>query len=334
MIWLTWRQLRTQVAVVFGAIAVLLALLAATGPHLVRQYHADGSRFLSDISSTDSRLYVVGVLAVLAVPAIIGLFWGAPLVTRELEAGTHRLAWTQTTRTRWLAAKLGVTGLAAIAAAGLLSLAVTWWAEPVDAAIAGVRGLPSPGLLVFTRLSREIFDSRGIAPLGYAAFAFVLGVTIGVITRRTLPAMAIFLVFFAVTQIGVSLWVRPSHVAPDHLTTPIPAANMLSLNVDNSLTVVVDEPGAWITSEQTVNAAGHPAHAPSSITNCLMGAGGPGRGMQACLARLTREGDRQQVSYEPAGRFWALQWDETVIYLILALLLAGLCTWWIRHRLS
>ena len=57
---------------------------------------------------------------VLVLPALIGLFWGAPLIARELEAGTHRLVWNQSiTRTRWLAVKLGLTGLAAMVAAGL-----------------------------------------------------------------------------------------------------------------------------------------------------------------------------------------------------------------------
>ena len=49
----------------------------------------------------------------------IGIFWGAPLVARELETGTFRLAWTQSvTRTRWLVVKLVLVGLAAIAAPG------------------------------------------------------------------------------------------------------------------------------------------------------------------------------------------------------------------------
>ena len=64
---------------------------------------------------------------VVLVPGIIGIFWGAPLVARELEAGTYRLAWTQSiTRTRWLATKLGVVGLLSMVAAGLLSLMATW----------------------------------------------------------------------------------------------------------------------------------------------------------------------------------------------------------------
>ena len=54
------------------------------------------------------------------------MFWGAPLIARELEAGTHRLAWNQSvTRTRWLAIKLAIVGAATAAVAGLLSWAVT-----------------------------------------------------------------------------------------------------------------------------------------------------------------------------------------------------------------
>jgi hypothetical protein len=331
MMWLTWRQLRAPAAVVYGAIAVLAAALALTGPGLARQYRADGPRFLTDISSIDSALYLVGLVTVLAVPVIIGLFWGAPLVTRELDAGTHRLAWTMTTRTRWLAAKLGLTGLAAVAAGGLLSAAVTWWAGPVDAAIARHQGLPAPGLLVFTRLSREVFDARGIVPLGYAAFAFVLGVAIGIVTRRTLPAIALFLPIFIAVQVIMAVGVRPGLIAPDRLTTTITPANLMSINVADSITVVIGQPGAWITTEQTVNAAGRPARAPAPVMSCLLHSGA-GPATASCLTRLAALGYRQQVSYEPAGRFWALQRDETLIYLALTLVLAGACTGLIRRR--
>jgi hypothetical protein len=328
MIWLTWRQLRLQAAVVYGAIAALLVALAVTGPGLAHRHHTDGAAFLKNVGSTDSTLYLIGVIAVLGLPFIIGLFGGAPLVTRELDAGTHRLAWTQTTRIRWLATKLGLTGAAAMAAAGLLSLAVTWWASPIDSAIALRDGAPGPGLLIFPRLSAEIFDSRGIAPLGYAAFAFVLGVTIGIIVRRTLPAMAILLAVLAVTQITMSMAVRPHLVTPDHLTTTITAANLTSVGIENNLTVTVDRPGAWITSQQTVNPAGHAVSPPSWVVNCPASSGPKG---QACFARLSRLGYRQLVGYQPAGRFWTFQWRETAIYLALAALLAGLCTWWIRR---
>ena len=74
-------------------------------------------------------------VAALAVPGLIGMFWGAALIAREFETGTFRLAWTQgVTRTRWLAAKLGITGLAAIAAGELFSLMLNWWASPIHKA--------------------------------------------------------------------------------------------------------------------------------------------------------------------------------------------------------
>jgi hypothetical protein len=97
------------------------------------------------------------------------------------------------------------------------------------------------------------------------------------------------------------------------------------------MTVVISEPGAWITSERTVNAAGRPARAPAAVMNCLLKSG-PGQTFRPCLARLARLGYRQQVSYEPASRFWAFQRDETLIYLALALILAGACTGLIRRR--
>ena len=97
------------------------------------------------------------------------------------------------------------------------------------------------------------------------------------------------------------------------------------------ITVVINEPGAWITSERTVNAAGQPARAPAAVMSCLL-TSGPGQTFRPCLTRLARLGYRQEVSYEPARRFWALQRDETLIYLALAVVLAGLCTGLIRRR--
>jgi hypothetical protein len=79
----------------------------------------------------------------LAAPALIGMFWGAPLIAREFETGTFRLVWTQgVTRVRWLAAKLGIVGVAAIVAGELFSLMVQWWDIPISKA-QGASGLAS-----------------------------------------------------------------------------------------------------------------------------------------------------------------------------------------------
>jgi hypothetical protein len=329
MSWLTWRQFRIQAVFGYAAAAVVVVLLATTGPELARQYQADPGTFLNDLSGPDRFLYLLATLVVLAVPVLIGMFWGAPLVARELDSGTYQLAWTQTTRTRWLASKLCLIGLASMALTGLLSLAVTWWASPIDVAISNTRGLPAPGLLVFPRLSREVFDSRGLVPVGYAAFAFLLAVTIGIITRRTLTTIAVFLALFVITQVAVAVVVRPAILAPVQTSTTITAANLLNLNVNNSLTVIPSEPGAWVVTQHTVNAAGQPAHAPASVIRCLLKPSGPA-GLRPCLARLAALGYRQRISYQPSSRFWPLQWAETVSYLTLTLLVAGLALWRIR----
>jgi hypothetical protein len=335
MIWLTWRQFRLQAAITGGAAAVLAVLLVATGPGLARLSRTAGSHFLPDISSTDRALYLVATLALLAIPALTGLFWGAPLITRELDSGTFRLAWTQTTRTRWIVTKLLVTGLAAVAVSGLLSLALTWWASPIDKAVSASTGLPGPGLglMVFPRLSREIFGERGLVPAGYAAFAFVLGVLLGVLARRTLPAMALFLAVFVVSQITMSVAIRPELISHQQQVMTITPANLLNLNVTNSLTIQPDEPGAWTFGQETVDAAGQPARAPASIVHCML-TGNPDASVGPCLARLAGLGYRQRVSYIQAGKFWQLQVTETAIYLIVALALGGTCVLLVSRRLT
>lgn len=328
MLWLTWRQFRVQALVMFGVIAVVLAALAATGPHLAHMYRDQGAKFLDGIGGLEANLYLVTVLVLLALPAVIGMFWGAPLITRELDAGTHRLAWTMTTRTRWLVAKLCLMGLAAMAASGVLGLAVTWWAGPIDAAIAARNGAPGPGFLLFPRLSVEIFDSRGIAPMGYAAFFFVLGLIVGILIRRTLPAMATLGILFVATQIAMPMAVRPHLMAPERLTTTITDRNLMNVNMFNHVTVTIDKPGAWVASQQTIDAAGHPAAVPSWLVDCVARSQ---QERQACFTRLADLGYRQLVTYQPADRFWTLQLYETVAYLGLALALAGLCVWWTRR---
>jgi hypothetical protein len=143
--------------------------------------------------------------------------------------------------------------------------------------------------------------------------------------------MAILGVLFAVTQITMSMAVRPHLTAPDRVTTTISNHNMLNINMFNHVTVTIDEPGAWLASQQTIDAAGRPAAVPSWLVNCA--ARSP-QERQACFTKLADLGYRQQVTYHPASSFWATQLRETVIYLGLALALAGLCTWWVRRRLS
>jgi hypothetical protein len=344
MIWLTWRQFRAAAAMLFAALAALAAVLALTGPGLADDYatgiaacttQGGGCSDFAGLFFGDHKGPFLGVTAVvLVLPALIGLFWGAPLLTRELEAGTHRLVWNQSvTRTRWLAVKLALTGLAAMAAAGLGSLATSWWASPLDQA-AHTFG--------FAKMAPLLFATRGIVPIAYAAFAFALGVTVGLLVRRTLPAMAITLAVFVAVQVAMPLLVRPHLAPPTRSTVQITESNKEDLSLDPDgggfrVSAKAADTGAWVLSSHTVDASGHAVETiPVSTSSgpCAQSSGPPERLISACLAEIKRLGYRQQLTYQPSSRFWAFQWYETGIYTALTLGLAGFCFWRIRRRLS
>jgi hypothetical protein len=260
---------------------------------------------------------------------VIGVFWGAPLVTHEFETGTFRLVWNQSvSRTRWLAVKLSLLGLTAMATAGLLSLMVTWWTSPVEAADRLLSTHDTGNAGVIDRLQPLLFATRGITPAGYAALAFALGVTAGVLIRRTVPAMAATLATFAAVQAVMPLWVRPHLLTPVTTSTPLNPADINELTMSGghaTLFASVDTPGAWVLSNQTTSAAGRlfTGPLPSACKNASF---------QACQAAIGRLHLRQLVSYQPASRYWPLQWYESGIFLALTLVLAGFCFWWIRRR--
>lgn len=252
------------------------------------------------------------------------MFWGAPLVTRELESGTFRLAWNQSvTRTRWIAVKLGLIGLSAVGTAGLLSLITSWWASPLyQAALKGGQN----GLAIY-KLAPRLFGATGIAPVGYAAFGFALGVTAGVLIRRTLPAMAITLALFAVIQIFWPVVVRQHLIPPVHGTEPLTAVTFNGMGETNNgqlfLTIgsINGGPGDWVTSDRPVNAAGQAAtRVPAACAQ-----------QDNFIPCLAGHGIRMAVTYQPASRYWVLQWCETGAFLAAALGLGGLCYWRIRR---
>lgn len=358
MIRLSWRQFRVQALVSAAVLTLVAIVLAVTGPHLAHLYdttvatcraHGDCGTATNAFVTNDHLLQAALNSLVLILPALIAIFWGAPLIARELETGTFRLAWTQSvTRSRWLAVKLGLAGLASIAVAGLLSLMVSWWSSPFDRAN-------------LNRFTPAVFGERGLTPVGYAAAAFALGVTTGVLIRRTLPAMAAALAAFTGARIAMVFWVRPN------LQVPVRASSALQVNAGNGPLVVggTATPGWVLSAGQTINAAGHVigqnggigpngsigfyVHGAALIfagvgrcPNRIPGVSRAARGgrpaqvkvqaaMQACADRLHI---RELVTYQPASRYWPFQWYELAIFLGLALALAGLCFWWVRRRLS
>jgi ABC-type transport system involved in multi-copper enzyme maturation permease subunit len=365
MIWLTWRQFRGQALTAAVALAAFAVVLAATASHLSGAYASSGlatchpgtcaglaSTFLSNLASGGGTagvpgsptaiVYFLSVLAILIAPAVTGVFWGAPLIASELDAGTVKLTWNQSiTRTRWLAVKLILTGAAAIAVTETLSLIQAWWAAPIGTAV-GLGGASS--IFSETRFGVFVFPTHGITPLGYAAFTFTLGVTTGLLARRPLPAMATTLAIFAALQLITPLWIRPSLYPTSHTTTTIAAAHAtVSLKANPKLaltaTTVPGHPGAWLLSTQAITAAGQPARTippgcQQAISNTLGSHRGPaaGPGSAALSNCLASHGIRIAENYQPASHYWPLQWTETGMLLALTLTLAGYCFWRLNRR--
>ena len=340
MIRLSLLQLRAQAITAAVAVTAFAVLLAVTGSHLASLYAASGlqgcrpancsqlaSSFLHQVDSTGPYATVspLSIALIALTPAVIGMFWGAPLIARELETRTFDIAWSQSvTRTRWLAVKLAVGGLAAMTVTEALSLLFTWWATPLSRAV-GQGG--SGKSLAVNQFNPLAFATHGITPLGYAAFAFALGVTVGALIRRTAPAVAVTLAIFAAVQIAMPLWIRPNLLPASHTTsTDYTTSSVLQTSPHiNTYALAASLPGqpeAWIQSSRPTDTKGHPVSTvlPSA---CLPAINSPNP--EAVGKCLTNQGIRVDVTYQPASRYWPLQGAETGLFFVLSLALVGYC---------
>jgi ABC-type transport system involved in multi-copper enzyme maturation permease subunit len=346
MIRFAWLQARMQTLVAAAVLAALAIVAAITGVHLSHLYSSLVTHCQTGCGLATSQFLTHGhimdhtftILAQLVAP-VLGIFWGAPLVTRELETGTFRLAWTQSvSRSRWLVTKLAVVGLATVTVAGVITLTITWWYRVLDP---------------LTTNQYDVFDQRSIAPIGYAVFAFASGALIGAIVRRTLPAMAATLAVFVAARIAITLWVRPHLLSPLHKTMSLLSGGELGIESSNGSSFTLVAKGtapqnAWTLSNHFVTNSGHIAtssqisafvrqHCPKVTPPPL----GPKAGhafvgpdpaiFHTCFAHAAQK-FQLVVTYLPANRYWTLQWLETGIFFALALAAATACYWWVTRR--
>jgi hypothetical protein len=324
--WLVWRQHRQQAlaaGIALLAVALFLvptsrqmravfddldlgACVAAAGrAQLVAPDDDCGTR--SERFSGQFQGLALASLLLLFLPALAGLFWGAPLVAREVEHGTHRLVWTQgVSRLRWAMVKLGLVGGGLVLVATAYALLVGWWVAPLNDAT-GYR---------FTWL---FFDQQGPVLVGYALFAFALGVLAGTLTGKVLPAMALTLGGFLATRVAVALFLRPRFLPQQRRAYPIISG---SLAEPNQLA------GDWVVSRGVYSAQGVKL-TPGSGSQVLCD-----QSIQArCLAEYGAGAYNQDV-FQPADRFWLFQGIETALFVVLAVVLLAVAVRLVRRRIA
>jgi hypothetical protein len=327
MIWMTWRQHRSEALVAGLLVAAFAALVLATGlpahdalsdrgldacrgrPSPGDECVAPVTRFQSEFGHPNSWYADVGMSLL---PLLIGMFVGAPLLAREFEQGTWQLAWSQAIpRLRWLVVKLAlVLATVAVVAAAVSGLWM-WWHQPHDR--------------FGTRLG-DYFNYAWPVFVTYTVFAVVLGVTAGRLIRRTLPAMAVVLLLYIGVRIPFEVMVREQLLEPATSVVPFGEAY-----------TEADAEGHYVISHRTVDRNGNPVSdsvlleiEPEAGPDARSAAGTPQGG--AADEYIREQGLREEVTYHPASSFWPLQLTEAGIFLTISVALLTLLFWLVRRR--
>jgi hypothetical protein len=293
MIWVTWRQHRTQAIVclaLFCAVTVAAVTLGAwmrstfnadgLGACLARSGGADCPNVISSFTQKFSGAALVPLSIVLvAIPGYLGAIVGAPLLGQELERGTWQLAWSQTVpRTRWLVTQLALVigGLAVFGAA--VTAVVTWARAPLDEV--SVRAQPP-------------LNVEGLFLTCSLLCAFSLGVLAGLLLRNSIGAMVVAYIAWEVPFVVTTLLGGPLHLLA--ATKTITRTTSWASVSTNSVPPVTGNLGDQVLS-------------------------------------LARTGNHITVTYLPASRFWPVQFIQGGVFLAVAAAALGTAIWLLHRR--
>jgi hypothetical protein len=316
MIWLTWRQHRTEGLVALGVLALLGLFLLITGvaaAHAAQQSglssclaHASTSDLCNTLAQAFEDQY--GFLStafipfVLALPALLGALVGGPLVAREVEQRTHLLVWTQSgTRLRWLTMQLALVLGGGLLGAAALMAALIWWYVPFDQ--------------LYGHFDTGAFDFFGPSWLAAALLALALGVLASAVVRRTVLAIFLTIALFLSVRVPVEAVLRPAFEPPITVTWPIGQ----------------DTPPVTLSAQDWQLARGW-IDTHGNLTTEVRARCSAGQTIDQCLKSNGYRG--YFLTYQPADRFWTFQWTETVIYLGFALPAIALAGWLVRRKVN
>lgn len=318
MWWLSWRQHRAGALTGALLLAVMTTLLITTGLTMHDAYRSDGiaaclpgasaaAGCQSLIDSFTARFTGLNDLLpwLVIVPALIGMFYGAPMIGREFDLGTWKLVWAQDiSRRRWFLIRLAIPTAAVLALAATFTALFAWWRQPLDA----IQG----------RFDPTAFDLAGPSFAASALFALSLGVLAGALVRATMPAMALTALGYIAVRVPIEIFARPRYLTP--LTRTIdPVAH------DKTTGPAITHD--WILHTGWIDNHGH--HLTDAAKHRLI-AQAASAGTD--LARyLQAHGIANYVTYQPASRYWTFQAIESGILLGLAAILLAIAYQLVTH---
>jgi ABC-type transport system involved in multi-copper enzyme maturation permease subunit len=195
MTWLVWRQHRAAFWTIIAATVLCTAWIVYQRGQMMDFLDAYGFPAKNlDNAEKEFSPYISAFTTITtgltAIPVMLGVLLGAPLLAGDLESGTAKLVAAQSvSRNRWLATKLVLTGLVVTVTTVALSAVFGWWWSPIK---------NEPLDIEWT--SREFFNTTGPVPVALSLLSVFGGVLIGVILRRTLAAMVVTLGFTVAVQ--------------------------------------------------------------------------------------------------------------------------------------
>lgn len=305
MIWVAWRQQRVQILVSVGLVAlVALALVvmrfAVTGElarlgiagcwQTAEGCYAPGlEKIVTRYEFGNTAYHFLG----LVLPAVLGVFVGAPMFAREIEQGTHIFSLTQSvSRARWWTTKALVGGLPVVAAVTGLGLLAGWARQPLVWLVPG-------------RLFTPRFETEGLALGAYMLLAVSVGAVLGLWLRNTLAAMAVTLVVYVAVVTGLASTARIHYAPPvqhvERFTTmpsyPLGDGWLIDqgyLNADGERVEAAYHECMLRQARQTMRGEGWAIDGPWPFETCYREAGAV----------------EYLLIYHPADRYWRFQATE------------------------
>ncbi|MEU8684372.1 ABC transporter permease [Streptomyces sp. NPDC048611] len=311
--WLVWRQHRLFFGLLLAAVvggAAWCVVLRGRMAGFIASHHIDGCSLISLVPRCEGTQEAVtefrgtygwalqlAEMGLLLLPVLIGLFLGAPLIARELEAGTHQLVLTQSVGPlRWLAAKAALPALVVLSGVTALSAVFTWMWQAAGDEVSGAYWY-----------STTDFAVLGPVPVAYALLGLAVGVLAGLLLRRTVPTMgvtlgAMILAPFVLKQIRPYLMpIRTAEFGPEE------AAQL----PDN----------AWLVGQGHYTRSG--AHLPDNVCDSF-------GDYESCLRARGVVG--QYMDYQPASHHWPLAWIESGLVLAVVAVLTVIAFRVMRRR--